>query len=77
MPDDSKQTVYLDPNDSMENKRAQLVQMIKQMDRPRRISFVNAAIKDMKTSGVPGDKEFAERLQFEFLGGLAEDDLLK
>jgi len=74
---DNKQSIYLDPSDDMESKRAQLVQMIKQMDRPRRINFVKAAIKDMKISDVPGDNEFAERLRFEFLGGLDEDELIK
>ena len=74
-PEDDKPE--LDVNMSIEDKRKQLIDMIRKMDRKRRTAFVTEAIKDIKFSDIPGDKEFAEQLQVEFLGGLSDRDLLK
>lgn len=66
----------LDPNMSIEDKRQHLVDMLRTMDRNTRVAFVEQAVKDMIVSDIPGDKEFAQQLQVEFLGGLGERDLL-
>ncbi|MFH1291723.1 MAG: hypothetical protein ABIH87_00810 [bacterium] len=74
MPTDNTQ-LNLDPA-VMEEKRKLLVQAIRNMQREERIAFLHHALKDLRISTVPGDKEFAEQLQLEFLGGLDKADLV-